>query len=542
MNIKSLIIVFSVAFISKNIHCQFISNVTTPDLSKSVVHDENDKSFKYSKIISVTDLQKYLTQLASDEFEGRETGQPGNVKAAIYIADHFKKIELQSSTMTENFMQPVTFSFTSWDDTDIYVNKDRFRHLWDYIAYPNKNKDVAIIDTNMVYFLGYGIDDPKYSDYKGKSFKDAVIVINKGEPMKVDSTYWISGTKAPSEWSGDIDKKLKTAYSKGVALVLIIDEDIKKTLGENRKYLMGPTTELGDVSKRMYDMSNHAYISSGIAKAIFGKEENKIIKERQNILKKGKFKPVKLKTDFKMNMKKSTKVISSQNVIGYIEGSEKPEEVVVVSAHYDHLGKKGDQIFYGADDNGSGTSTVMEIARAFAAAKKDGFTSKRTIVFALMTGEEKGLLGSQYYVNNPLFKLENTIANVNVDMVGRLDDKYKSNADYIYVIGSDRLSTDLHKINETVNQKYTQLTLDYTFNAEDDPNKYYYRSDHYNFAEKGIPAIFYFSGVHADYHQPSDTVKKIYFPKMEKIAKHIFHTIWELANRPERIKVDGKVK
>ena len=210
----------------------------------------------------------------------------------------------------------------------------------------------------------------------------------------------------------------------------------------------------------------------------------------------------------------------------------------MVTAHYDHLGKKGNSIFYGADDNGSGTSTVLEIAQAFAEAKKSGVGPKRSVLCMLVSGEEKGLLGSKYYVEHPVFPLENTIVNINVDMVGRTDAKYAGNPDYIYVIGADRLSSDLHAINERMNEEYTQLTLDYTYNAESDPNRYYYRSDHYNFAEKGIPAIFYFNGTHDDYHRPTDTIDKINFEKMEKIGKLIFHTAWEVANRSNRIRVD----
>lgn len=535
MDFKSITALIVMMYVVSNGNAQYISSVTKPDLTKPKVIEQNDMAYKYAQSINADDLRKHLTFLASKECEGRETGQPGNVKAANYIVDHFQKIQLEDPLYM--YKQPVKFTFSSWDDTDIFVNKERFKHLWDYIAYPNKNNDIALIETNMVYFLGYGIDDPKYSDYKGKNFKNAVIVINNGEPMKEDSTYWITSSTNKSEWSTNLEKKLNTAYSKGVKLVLIIDEDIKKTLGENRKNLIGPSVELGDKKDKL-PVANHAIISTGIAKAIFGKDENKIISERKNIMKKGKFKPVQLKLDFKMNMKKKVTTISSQNVIGFIEGSTKPEEVIVVSAHYDHLGKKGDQIFYGADDNGSGTSTVMELAEAFSLARKDNFRPARSIAFVLFTGEEKGLLGSEYYTKHPTFKLENTVANVNIDMVGRVDDKYKSNPNYIYVIGSDRLSTDLHKINEDMNQKYTQLTLDYKFNAEDDPNRYYYRSDHYNFAQNGIPSIFYFNGVHEDYHQPSDTVDKINFEKMTTIGQHIFHTIWEIANRQERIKVD----
>ena len=158
----------------------------------------------------------------------------------------------------------------------------------------------------------------------------------------------------------------------------------------------------------------------------------------------------------------------------------------------------------------------------------------------LVTAEEKGLLGSEYYTARPVFPLESTVANINVDMVGRVDEKYQDNPDYIYVIGSDRLSTELHQINEQANDTYMHLTLDYTYNEPNDPNRYYYRSDHYNFAEKGIPAIFYFNGTHDDYHRASDTVEKINFAKMEKIGRLVFYTAWELANRDKRIEVDVK--
>jgi Zn-dependent M28 family amino/carboxypeptidase len=240
--------------------------------------------------------------------------------------------------------------------------------------------------------------------------------------------------------------------------------------------------------------------------------------------------------------KKNTRQLVGSNVLGFIEGSDPrlKDEVVVVSAHYDHLGKRGNSIYHGADDNGSGTSTVMEIAQAFALAKQQGQGPRRSVLCLLVSGEEKGLLGSEYYAEHPIFPLEKTVANVNVDMIGRTDKKHDDNPNYIYVIGSNRLSTELHEINEAANAKYANLELDYTFNAKNDPNRFYYRSDHYNFAKKGIPAIFYFSGTHKDYHQPSDTVDKIMFDKMEKIGHLIFYTSWELANRDERIKVNVK--
>jgi hypothetical protein len=229
--------------------------------------------------------------------------------------------------------------------------------------------------------------------------------------------------------------------------------------------------------------------------------------------------------------------IKGDNIIGFIEGSDLKDEIVVITAHYDHLGIKDSLIYNGADDNGSGTVAIMEIAQAFMLAKKEGYGPRRSVLIMPVSGEEKGLLGSKYYTDNPVYPLENTIANLNVDMIGRIDD-YHDNPDYIYLIGSDRLSTELHQISEEVNYKYINLELDYKYNDKDDPNRYYYRSDHYNFAKNNIPVIFYFNGVHADYHKESDTIEKIHFPKIEKISRYIFLTAWELANRNERIKLN----
>ncbi len=251
-----------------------------------------------------------------------------------------------------------------------------------------------------------------------------------------------------------------------------------------------------------------------------------------------KFKVRLVKRYGKQNKKKNNKYVKGENIIGFIEGSDLKDEIVVITAHYDHLGVKEDTLIYnGADDNGSGTSAIMEIAQAFMLAKKEGNGPRRSILIMPVSGEEKGLLGSKYYTENPIYPLENTIANLNVDMIGRID-KNHDNPDYVYLIGSDRLSSELHQISEDINKQYFNLELDYTFNAEDDPNRYYYRSDHYNFAKNNIPVIFYFNGIHEDYHKPTDTVEKINFEKIQKISRYIFLTAWELANRDERPRLD----
>ncbi|TNJ43210.1 M28 family peptidase [Tamlana fucoidanivorans] len=231
---------------------------------------------------------------------------------------------------------------------------------------------------------------------------------------------------------------------------------------------------------------------------------------------------------------------ASENVLAFIKGSEKPDEIIIISAHLDHIGisSNGD-INNGADDDGSGTVAIMSIAKAFNEAKKAGNGPKRSILFLHVTGEELGLYGSRYYADvDPVFPLKNTVANLNIDMIGRVDKKHEGGENYLYLIGSDKLSQELHDVSEEVNKAYFNLEFDYTYNDDNDPNRFYYRSDHYNFAKHNIPVIFYFNGTHADYHRPSDTPDKINYEFLETRTRLIFHTAWELANRHDRIKLN----
>lgn len=230
----------------------------------------------------------------------------------------------------------------------------------------------------------------------------------------------------------------------------------------------------------------------------------------------------------------------SKNVLAYIEGSEFPDQVVVISAHYDHLGMKKEEVYNGADDNASGTSAVLEIAESFQIAKNKGYGPKRSILFLHLTGEENGLYGSKYYVEHPVFSLDSTIVDLNIDMVGRVDKKHEENKEYIYLIGSNRISSDLHRLSEETNRIYTQLKLDYTYNEGNDPYQYFSRSDHYNFAKKNIPVIFYFNGTHEDYHRTTDTADKIDFDLLALRAKLIFYTAWEIANREHKLIKNGE--
>lgn len=520
---------------------QYVSTVTVPDKTVPKITSQNDSSFRYASGISERTLRDHLKIIASDSFEGRETGQKGIALASAYLQKIIGNLGLLPVPETKKFYQDVNFTFSKWKESNLYVNKERFRLLWDYIMITSNNQSMPEIKASEVIFAGYGIDESKYSDYKKINVKDQIIMINKGEPIDHKGNSIVTGKAEPSVWAMDMNKKLQVAKSKGAKLVLIIEDDIKKLLEDNRRELLSGSMELGNHLNKTFNTANHIYISSTIAKAIIGKNENKVLNAREKYSK-GKPESVTLKTEVVINMTKDISLLEGQNVFGFIKGKTKPEEYVIASAHYDHLGKRGDEIFNGANDNGSGTVTLLELAQSCQQAVMEGNPPQRSIVFLWFCGEEKGLLGSKYYSENPVFPLAKTVADINIDMVGRVDEKYKDNPDYIYVIGSDRLSTDLHKINESVNQKYTQLTLDYTYNDDADPNRYYFRSDHYNFAAKGVPAIFYFNGTHEDYHRTTDDIEKINFEAMANTGKLIFHTLWELANRMDRIVVDGEIK
>lgn len=241
-----------------------------------------------------------------------------------------------------------------------------------------------------------------------------------------------------------------------------------------------------------------------------------------------------------LNARRNENLADSENIWAYIEGSEKPDEILVISAHYDHIGIQKGEIYNGADDDGSGTVALLEMAKVFAKAKKDGHGPKRSILFLHVTGEEHGLHGSRYYSENPLFPLTNTIANINIDMIGRRDVEHAKTNNYVYVIGANRLSTDLHNAVVSQNDKYIKMDLDFKFNDPKDPNRFYERSDHYNFAKHGIPAVFFFNGVHEDYHGKDDIPEKIEYDALTKRTQLAFVVAWELANTKNRPIVDKK--
>lgn len=499
----------------------------------------------FANTITSEAVQELLEVLASAEMSGRETGEDGQRKAAEYIAGYFKNLGLPPVSERKNYMQDMQLQNESWKDIGIKVDEQEFKNRTDFYVFPSYNPDRSLTQLKEVVFVGYGIEDEKYNDYQKANVEGKAVLFYDGEPLDNNGNSLITGTEFRSQWSLDWQKKVKLAKAKGATMVFIVDTDFAENSKKNRKntstYGWKPFSTRSQTKDE--DFVSNIFISPALAGAILGKKAEKA-DDAMTALKEnnGKFKPVKVKSKIDVRLDKEVKRLDGSNVIGFIEGTDPylKNEYVFITAHYDHLGKVEDVIYHGADDNGSGTAGVMTIAKAFQDAKLKGIGPKRSVVCMLVSGEEKGLLGSKFYVDNPLFSLAHTVVDINIDMIGRIDEKHAGNGNYIYVIGSDRISTDLHRINEKVNKQYTQLELDYRYNAKDDPNNYYERSDHYNFAEKGIPAIFYFNGTHADYHRPTDTSEKIDYQALAKRAQLAFHTAWEIANMPVRISADVK--
>lgn len=476
----------------------------------------NQAAIEFAQTITASDLEKHLSILASDEYEGRETGKEGQKKAANYIQDHFKLIGLNPGN-GESYFQPFPLEVKDPNNVDIQINGKSYQFLTDYYYFATF-PDVQVSTEKIAYIKG-GIDDGIYSNYSGIDVKEHAVFIDN----TIDE-----GLKLESDWES-WRMRLKVAEQKGAVVVFFVMDNFEMHIDRIRDYLSNPKMQLHNKGNRKTGEGIPYFF---ISKAMACDISNRICNAENEFFE---------DAAIAVNVYTSETDITSENVLGYLEGSDKKNEILVITAHYDHIGFDNGKIFNGADDDGSGTVTVLELAEAFSKAAAAGKRPRRSLLFMTVSGEEKGLLGSQYYTDHPVYPLENTVADLNIDMVGRIDDFHKG-GNYIYLIGADRLSSELHEISERSNNTYTQLELDYTFNKKDDPNRFYYRSDHYNFAKHGIPVIFYFNGTHEDYHKSTDTVEKINFPKMEKIGRLIFHTAWEIANRENRLILDGKLE
>lgn len=509
-------------------------------ISLSVCAQVDADAVKFSKYINVKSAREHLKVIASDDFEGRETGTRGAQKAADYLAAEMKKIGLDAP-VDGSFFQQVELSRRVLTVNNFQVEGLDLLNLKDF--YMRAAATVNVTGSTLV-FAGYGIGTDSYDDLKGQDLSGKVVLmISRGEPRK-DGVSLISGSAADSEWSRLINKRVDYIQSKGPSLILAVNPGLSSALKNNKDLLSSSRISINrNVPDAATPGAPVIQLTPEAADLFLKHSGNTLEKLENKINETGKPVSQVIPADFRISLKAESEKVSAVNVMGYLEGSDLRDELVVISAHYDHLGLNAngeDKVFNGADDDGSGTTAVLELAEAFNKAKKAGKGPRRSILFLFVVGEEKGLLGSEWYSEHPVFPLKNTVTDLNIDMIGRVDPGHKKEPDYCYLVGSDKLSSDLHRISENANSTYTKLTLDYKYNAPNDPEQIYFRSDHYNFAKHNIPVIFYFNGVHEDYHQPGDEVKKILFPLLVKRAQLVFFTAWDLVNREGRPVVDVK--
>ena len=451
----------------------------------------------YAKTITAADLKKHLYIVAGAEMEGREAASNGERKAAAYIENEFKRIGLTPGN-NGSYRQYFPIYQDSLVGAKLEVNGQKFELDKDFNV--NMNNVPAMYAFSEVVFVGDKVsnDSLKNTDLAGR----LVLV------------------------SGMVQGRSELIRSKGAAGIMTLSIAYPKTKPASRIANMTMSYFKKAISPQQFT------ISEAVAKNILGADFD----SRKEAIS-AKIITANVQTD----IQKGTTVLQASNVLGVLPGTDLKDEYLVLTAHYDHEGKRGDSvIYYGADDDGSGTVSVIELAEAFVKAKKAGKGPRRSILFMTVTGEEKGLWGSAYYAANPVYPLAKTTADLNIDMIGRIDPKRLKgdSTNYVYVVGDDKLSSDLRVISEAANKKYSKLELDYKFNDADDKEFIYYRSDHYNFAKNGVPIIFYFNGTHADYHRPTDTPDKINYELMEKRARFVFYTAWEMANRNDMLKRD----
>jgi len=474
---------------------------------------QNNPAKVYADQITQEDLKENLSIIASDALEGRETGKRGQKMAAAFIATYFHDLGLKGPVNGSHYQEVPLFA-SSAPTVTLQSGKTAFA-VTDFVFFGSGDTPGSI--TLPIVYIGKASE----ADLKDIDIKDKAVLISIAPGAS------LMGNPA-----------MKTVREKGAKIVLVAMEgkdDFNRVSGMIRNFMGGRLS----LKKEEGTSPGTLILTSENAAKLFNTTYDKLTKATASG-KVSKIKPGSITYSITSN----TSEIKSENILGFLEGTDKKDEIVVITAHYDHIGLsrggEGDKVNNGADDDGSGTVSVLQLAKVFAQAKKDGRGPRRSILFMTVTGEEKGLLGSEYYSEHPVFPLDKTVVDLNIDMIGRRDPEHKDSAPYVYVIGSDKLSSELHTLSEATNKANINLVFDYLYNAEEHPDRIYYRSDHWNFARKNIPIIFYFDGIHEDYHAPSDQIDKIEFDLLQKRAQTVFYTAWEIANRETRLAVDKK--
>jgi len=471
----------------------------------------------FAKTITVADLKTKLYTVASADMQGRETATEGQRKAAAFIESYFKSLGLKPGNGDKYQLEYPVYA-DKLEHAEVAVGDSSYQVNQDFSVVYSLNHNSTDYFSEVMYV-------PLAAAPAGGTRPDPFTGLDvKGKLVMLSGMGSGNGLR-------NLRPFLAQAQQSGAAAILFIQSDFPRnnTTGAQRANMY---VNLFKASEG----PNFYMVSENIARNILGPSFDSA--------KAGTLTAGIHSANVKLDFQKSTEIRHSTDVLAVLPGTDKADEYVFVTGHYDHLGMHDGKIWFGADDDGSGTCAVLQIAKAFVAAAAAGKGPRRTMVFMTVSGEEEGLWGSAYYTNHPVFPLAKTSVDLNIDMIGRIDPsrKYGDSTNYVYIIGDDKLSSDLAPITEAVNKQYTHLELDRKFNDLKDPNRFYYRSDHFNFASKGVPIIFYFNGTHADYHQPTDTPDKIDFDLYARRAVLVFYTAWNMANREDMLKRDTPLK
>lgn len=464
---------------------------------------------KYKYYIKKKELKETLSVLSSDSLEGRATGEAGQKKATQYIKRLFKEQGVNPAFSSNKYLQPYTI-VSVYPSGKLKMNNINFSFLKDFIFF--EKETITTINNKKIVYIPNAAKN-------SIDVKDKVVVLTKREVEDFDNI------------------KLKENYTyyknKGAAAVMFMSPTFFSLRSEYQEQITEPykllKTDIND-----YTDCPLLFVGEEIMSSLtFSKKSLRRIskgKELKNIEELG---------SLSVSFNPDTTHINTENVIAKIEGSHLPDEHLVIMGHYDHLGinKSGD-IYNGAANSGTGVSALLALAKAFKIADSQGNRPKRTVLFIAVSGEEMGLFGSRYYTENPILPLGETVAVLNIDRIGRTDSLHQSSSNYVYIIGSDFLSSELHQINKEANENYINLKFDYTYNDKLHPYRLYYRSGHFNFVKHGVPSIFYFGGFNEDYNKTTDKEAKIEYDKLEKITKLVFFTAWELLNNRQRPVID----
>ena len=499
--------------------------------------------------ITAAMLKDYLYFIASDEMEGRDTPSRGLNTTAKFIGMNLARWGFKPMGDNGTFYQTIALRNTKSVPAESHaeMGSRKFVYGEDFL-----NNAGGTASGNLV-FVGYGLVQKKknFDSYAGVDVKDKIMVVATGALPKTLTNADLSG-RPGEDWESPAYHGAKNG-AKGI--IYVPSFQTLSNWSRSRQFAVERGSTVVDKFQPLApDAIPSITVSLDMLNAIFpGFRGEKLTAQAifNTAAAKEDFQAFDLSANKKITFTSGVKIemVPTQNVVGVLEGSDPvlKNEYVAVGAHYDHVGVgnpvNGDSIYNGADDDGSGTTAILSIAGAFA----NGATRpKRSILFVWHCGEEKGLWGSEYFTEYPTVPLQNVITQLNIDMIGRSkkegdtnpDNKDLSGPNQIYVIGSKMMSTDLGALSESVNKSFLNIDFDYRYDDPNDRNRFFFRSDHFNYAHKGIPIIFYFDGVHEDYHEPSDTPDKIDYQKMEKVTRTVYVMAWALSNQAKRPVVD----